>query len=370
MNYHPPLHALIIAALCLTACHNSGGTTTPSASLQLTASGGTMRINEGPLSGFSIEFPLHAVSQDVTVRVHVGAVTELDGFVAASEAITFSPAGLELRRAATITIPSKFSYTANTRFMSKIVRRDSVGTVREAYRDSNLEDWKILTLDTCWRVDAHQSMDFPLSDFLPLEIGDSYEYEHNYVFRVDDLRQDPRFVGHEAIGLLRQQAGRFLSIYASETHGTFLEKSSSGEVLGLGQWANKLPIRGSVPQPSGIVTDWLAEAPYLLLPARATMLDISSELATLSDRAFEYRLETDPSTVHQGHSLVLAKPRTHLVTPMGVFPDVLPIEIHTSVAGRTAVDRFYLAWRVGIVHNEIGQGILSGTVGGVALEMR
>lgn len=190
LSFEKILASSILFSVLLGGCSSSsGGSSAPLGTVPVTpATGGTLTITSGPLAGLVLVVPANSVAADTNITVHLGTPTVIAGRTAIGSVATFGPVGTTFNPAATLTLP----FTPLPGPVIEIdedlmiaMRDDATGEVVEVEADSVDEESGTATLDldhfssfwvTTLAPIPPPVLDVVLSDFLPLNIGDHYEF--------------------------------------------------------------------------------------------------------------------------------------------------------------------------------------------------
>jgi hypothetical protein len=359
-----PRRATFLLALATTVLAGCGRNGTPPPAARIGPGGGTVRVTSGPLAGTAITIPPGALEVGITLIVREDTALELPGFAATGPAVRFDPVGTPLKVRATIALPDLVADRAHLR---KVVVRDAASGVREAFPVADSQTWQIDELGTCQWVRHAPGMAFPFADFLPYQVDDLWDFDNRFLLAVVDASREPNLPPREVLSLYGAYRVPGGLPNANSNEGRYWIPDGTGALRGLGQWLRTPFFDAGLQQV-------VARDSYDLFPAT---LPAATATTTVSDVEFVAdAFGALPRTGLACRSQVLVSPRAPLTVPLGTFPDVLPVEVRTLIDGTLWLDRYWLAWRVGIVRYErsfglVGSGsLVSAVIGGQPVKAR
>jgi len=343
-----------LLAVTLAGC--DGNSTRNAASSSIGPAGGTVTVTTGELAGTSITVPAGALNRRFTIAIDLATVQPQPDVDAVGPAAAFTPSGTQFAQNATATLifdPDDVpAGTPNGAFVVK--RRDSQGRITDVAPGAVDQMAGTVTvslsgLSAYWV--AVRVADFVLTDYLPLQDGDYYEYDTGLVLSIKQTTGQPNLNGPVITATFVDSVGDF---------GWYLRRTFGGETLFEGRFS---------------VTDSFQELvtmPLVILPREALIGDSAETEANLV--GFQPFGSFVPSFAASEKMTTTFVSAGSLQTPLGQFRDVIEVEVVSEregmAPGVTATsslvrDRLWLARGIGPVHVSL-QGLpLAQITGGI-----
>ena len=256
------------AALLLAACSgSSGGGGGPAGSFSVDANGGALVVSSGVLQGLRLDIPSGSLSSSVVITVDAGTAIAQAGWLDVGPVAAFTPADTMFDSPVSLTLPFDKSIvpagTLDADFAVKVLDSQSGAISDLVPATVDREGTVSVAVDrlaTFWVavpvVDPNAS-DIAIDRYLPLNVGDTYEFDKNLTVAVAELANPP----HPNLGLSNVLA--LVLTEAGVDQGIYLDREPDGSLVSLGEFSDSFQFVYSNPllrAPSRPVLDAVFEA--------------------------------------------------------------------------------------------------------------
>jgi len=239
MRTHPLSFLLVLVAALFASCSDytdKFDNTGNNGSLLIGTGGGLIIAPSGPIGGAALSVPAGALTDTVLITASEGQVVAEPGWIDVGPAVAWAPAGLGFAVPATMTLPFD---------PSRIPAGIPDGALRVKFVDENgalqtlvptsvdratgLVTLPVSSLGTFWVAAPIVDPDATtadLRDYLPLTIGDRYEFDTGLVIDVEPgIRNDPSLAYvDQNLGILRVESTLF------QNDGTLITNGWTGSI--------------------------------------------------------------------------------------------------------------------------------------------
>lgn len=308
-----------LALLSLFGCSDScpSSSNSPAASEVIDASGGTVQVTQGVLTGVTLVVPPNSISQRTTISVFEGVVSTVPGELAVGPAAEFTPEPTGFNPPALLVLtfdPALVpSGVAPADYIVK--SRASTGeitdlTPKQVDTANGLLSVDIFALATFWVAVPDV---FVADDYLPLQSGNVYRFNNGFVLTVSETTNEPNFESVRMFKLSWSGVGL--------TTGVYLDPDAQGAINALGNfWVS-----------TGLINEQQRfSAPWLFLAAR-------EEVGTERDSVRNYNVFSPfgglvPARMGIADINTAFPSRGPVATPLGTFTDTVRVELTTNWA--------------------------------------
>jgi len=281
------------------------------------ASGGTVDVTNGPLSGTSVRIPPGAVAGPTDVKIREGSRTELLGFKNVGPCTSVSPSGLSLSLSGTVTLvfATELVPAGATEADFVVFRQTSPGRNATLQPSSvnlaaGLVELSVERLASYWVAVQTQDLEFLLPNFLPLRSGDSYSFDNGIGLTVEDTDSEPNL---EGVSIVKTTFARGL-----DGIGLYLIRAFA-ETFFVGSYA----IDGSFQETTF--------PPVLFLGATGVVGRTFTGSSTVS--LYEPFPTVFPAEILELRTFVTIESVGSLSTPLGTFSDVIEVSFRAEREG-------------------------------------
>jgi hypothetical protein len=306
--------------------------------------GGSVGVAGGPLDGASIQIPAGALTTEIALSFFEDQVSLEPGFTDVGPALRIDPEGLALSLPALLTLPFDPTLvppvTGPTDFVVRYRLVD--GRVFEALPRQVDQSIGRVTLDVMqfatWWVSVPDAI--ATRDYLPLSDGDVYQYDTGLLLTVAETAVEPNFLGVRMTKLTFSTPFLFFE-------GLYVDYDDQDALSLLGEFEVANDNRQE-----------RLDGPALLLDA-VEVVGVPRSVIYTFDGFIPYG-GLVPAYLGTGQATVVVRERTSLVTPAGIFDDVVLLEIGVSRSdsrprSTSFTLRFWLARNVGPVQLQVNQ---------------